>query len=307
MAQNRNVNDKNLCVAVVTTDSFVVGTLVTIYSFLKHNSWFDGEIVIICRELSERNREYLELVYDRIKFFSVNECLLARIDEVTKVFPEFASKQARFYSLETFRLRNYEKVLFLDSDLLVRGSVENLFHLKHQFIACGDGAFYNGRGRRWGRGIEESCGDEEIEVIYDTFNSGFFLVDNSLLIDDVYEGVLNLVDRRIYKTPNMKLADQVVLNLYFAGRQHLVGGEYNYLLAHATSIYEKEEINLTDARVLHFNGHQKPWMTEEVLYAGVKDPVFTKACGLWFNDYVECLHELHLQTQVRALEKIKAK
>ena len=299
MTRKMKSEDKNLCVATVTTDSFIVGTLVTIYSFLKHNAWFAGEIVIICDELSAQNRAYLEFVHDKIKFFSVSEKMLAKVDGITKVFPEFSPKQARFFSLETFRLRNHEKVLFLDSDLLFRGSIENLFAAEHAFIACGDGAFYNGKGRRWGKGVEEILAGEEIKVLYDTFNSGFFLVDKTLLTDENYNGLLNLVDSRIYKTPNMKLADQVVLNIYFAGKQHLVGSEYNYLLAHRKPIYEREKIGLSDAYVLHFNGHHKPWMMEEVLRNGLRDGGFIKACGFWFESYAECLQELHLQTNMK--------
>ena len=164
-------DSEKTCVATVTTDSFIVGTLVTLDSFLKNNSWFTGEIVIICNELSAQNREYLELVYDKIIFLKVSGELLSRVDEITKVFPEFEAKQARYFSLETFRLRNYKRVLFLDSDLLFRGSIHDLYDLKNKFIACGDGAFYNNRGRRWGSGIAD---ETEIRVLYNTFNSVYF-------------------------------------------------------------------------------------------------------------------------------------
>lgn len=295
---NEFSDSENICVATVTTDSFIVGTLVTLYSFLKNNSWFKGEIVIICNNLSAQNHEYLKLVYKKIVFLKAGEKLIERVDEITKVFPEFSGKQARFYSLEIFRLRDYKRVLFLDSDLLFRSSIAGLFELKHPFIACGDGAFYAGRGRRWGSGIED---EEEIRVLYDTFNSGFFLVDASLLTDEVYKGLLALVDSRIYKTPNMKLTDQVVLNLYFAGRQHIVSGAYNYLLVHRDSIFEREKIALPEARVLHFNGRQKPWMTEEVLKYGLRDAGFVRACSFWFENYLECLEKLYLQTNIKEI------
>src|SRR5688572_13048564 len=99
---NEFSDSKNICVATVTTDSFILGTLVTLDSFLKNNSWFNGEIVIICSNLSEQNREYLKLVYKKIVFLKVGGKLLERVDEIIKVFPEFTGKQARFYSLEIF-------------------------------------------------------------------------------------------------------------------------------------------------------------------------------------------------------------
>ncbi len=296
MTKNNTFENENLCVTTVTTDSFIVGTLVTLDSFLKNNAWFAGEIVIICNELSEENRGFLKLVYDKIIFLQVSVKLLARVDEITKSLPEFIKKQARYYSLETFRLRDYAKVLFLDSDLLFRGSIKALFELNDDFIVCGDGAFYNRRGRRWGSGIAE---EKEISVLKNTFNSGLFLIDNSLLTNEIYDGLLELVDSRIYKTPDMMLADQVVLNLYFAGRQKLVSGAFNYLMAHRDSIDSYEKINLSDAIVLHFNGRQKPWMTEEILKNGLSDAGFIKACGFWFESYTECLQKIHLQTNIK--------
>lgn len=291
-------DNKNFCVATVTTDSFIVGTLVTIYSFLKHNSWFKGEIVIIFDELSEQNREFLGLIYNKIIFLKVSDELKTRVEKLAEDLPEFLPKQARFFSLEIFRLRNYAKVLFLDSDLLFRGSVEDLFALENNFIACGDGAFYNRCGRRWGSGIEN---EKEIHILYNTFNSGLFLVDDSLLTDKIYSGILELVDKRIYKTPNMMLADQVVLNLYFAGRQHIVSGKYNFLLVHHKAIYGREKIGLQDALVVHFNGRQKPWLAEEVLQYSLENSAFAKACGFWFESYAECLQKLFLAKNTKNL------
>jgi lipopolysaccharide biosynthesis glycosyltransferase len=300
--RKQHADDENLCVVTVTTDSFVVGTLVTLDSFLKNNSWFAGEVVIVCNELSEQNRELLKLIYDKITFLKASNELLRRIAGITETFPDFTPKQARYYSLETFRLRDYKRVLFLDSDLLFRGSIRDLFELENEFIACGDGAFYNNRGRRWGSGIED---ETEIHVLRDTFNSGLFLVDDSLLTDEIYNGLLELVDPRIYKTPNMRLTDQVILNLYFANRQHLASGKYNYLLTHRNAIFEREKINLQDAIVLHFNGQQKPWMTQEILAGGLSDAVFLKACGLWFKSYTECLQRLHLRTNTKNFQDEK--
>jgi hypothetical protein len=97
----------------------------------------------------------------------------------------------------------------------------------------------------------------------------------------------------------MRLTDQVILNLYFANRQHLASGKYNYLLAHRHSIFEREKIGLQNAVVLHFNGQQKPWMTQEVLACGLSDAVFLKACGLWFESYTECLQCLHLRASAK--------
>ena len=299
MSFKENPDMEELGVATVTTDSFIVGTLVTLYSFLKYNSWFNGEIIIICNELSDRNRNYLKSLYDKVTFFSVSNRILARIDELTKVFPDFSPKQARFYSLETFHLRNYKRVLFLDSDLLFRDSIEDLFAMTHKFIACGEGAFYNECGRQWDLEVEENDEKREGRVLHNTFNSGFFLVDNSLLTEENYVGLLELVDSRVYQKLKSALADQLILNIYFEGQQHLVSCIYNYLVAHRALIYKREKISMFDARVLHFNRPQKPWTVEKSLHYSLRDPGYVKACGLWFDSYEECLENLYMRMNVR--------
>jgi lipopolysaccharide biosynthesis glycosyltransferase len=280
---------RKICLATVTTDSFIVGTLVTIYSFLKHNSWFDGDIVVICNELAGKNKKYLENLDERVKFLSVSQNLIENVTKVVQIRPEFSAKQARFYSLETFRLKDYDQVLFCDSDLLFRGSIKEVFELQQEFIACGDGAFYKGKTRHW----------EKDRQLANTFNSGFFLVKNSLLTDSNYEKLLEIINPNIYQSPKIRQTDQVVLNLFFAGKQHLIGGIYNYLAVHWETILRNEKISLSDAKVIHFNGPQKPWMAEGVLDAIMKKTVLIKASLWWWDSYTECLEELYLKNQMQ--------
>ena len=278
--------DARLCVATVTTDSFLAGTLVTLHSFLKHHPWFTGDIVVIHGALSADSRECLSRLHGRIRFVSVSPELQRRVEAIAAVLPEFASKQARFHSLEIFRLTGYDKVLFCDSDLLFRRSIRELFDMPHALIACGDGAYYQGRGRRW------ATGDG---VLDDTFNAGLFMVDGGLLTADRRAGLVELVDIRTYYTLKTRLADQVILNVYFAGQQHLVDATYNYLLAHHESIHDRERVRLSDARVVHFNGPDKPWVAESVWRIALRAPALIAAYRSWYDGYVECVQQISLQ------------
>jgi lipopolysaccharide biosynthesis glycosyltransferase len=254
-------------------------------SFLKHNRWFRGDIVVIHDDLKPDHQEYLADCYEQIHFLRASAELLKRISHVTEARPDFLSKRARFFSLEAFRLRTYDKVLFCDSDLLFRQSVCELFKLPQPFVACGDGAHYQGRGRHYqGTGRLDN-----------TFNAGVLMIDRTLLTDNEYHALLELVCPATYRSSSVNLTDQVAFNLHLAGRQYLAGATYNYLLAHRGSIYEREGLGLMDARVIHFNGEHKPWTAGSALRAAQHDPVFVKACGLWLRDYVECVQRLSLQ------------
>lgn len=296
MSVDRPQTDSRFCLATVTTDSFAPGTMVTLHSFLNHNRWFDGDIVLIHDQLTEEYRQRLSQIYDRIRFLQVSSQLLSRVRDVVKIVPEFGHKQARFYSLETFRLRDWDKVLFCDSDLLFRQSVRDLFEMPQPLIACGDAAHYQGRGRDWLPDFNGGNQEGNRDRVHNTFNSGLFLVDLSLLTDERYKELIELVDSRIYRS-TIRQTDQVILNLCFAGHQHLVSGTYNYLLAHRAAIYEREGVSLTDARVIHFNGRKKPWMARDVMFTTQADPAFIKACEFWFAGYIACLQELYLRQQ----------
>ena len=91
------------------------------------------------------------------------------------------------------------------------------------------------------------------------------MADSSIVNDDEYEGLLRMLDIAIWKKLKVRMTDQALFNLYFAGRQYLAGAKFNYLLRHSREIEKKEAITLKDACVLHFNGPAKPWLPEKMI------------------------------------------
>jgi lipopolysaccharide biosynthesis glycosyltransferase len=62
----------NFAIATLTDDSYIIGTKILIYSFLKNNPWFDGDICIIYDFLNNIYIEDLKKIYTNIKFVCVN-------------------------------------------------------------------------------------------------------------------------------------------------------------------------------------------------------------------------------------------
>ena len=287
-------SERRVCLATVTTDSFVPGTLVMLHSFLAQNRWFNGDIVVIHRQLTVEHRQYLARIHENVRFLEVSAQLQARVNTIVRRYPDFASVQARFYSLETFRLRGYGKVLFCDSDLLFRCPIPELFELPQSLVVCGDAFHYRDCPREWRVRRNQAVSDAlEATPYHDTFNSGVMLIAQELLTDEHYVGLLDLIDADM--DGGTTIADQVVLNMYFAGQQHLVSATYNYALGHRAAIYAKEGLRLTEAHVLHYNGPVKPWLAGRLLDASQREPGLIKACAPWFDAYVACLQHLYLQ------------
>lgn len=275
-----------LCVATVTTDSFVAGTLVTLHSFLRHHPAFAGDLVVIHDELAPEARHRIARLYDRVVFVAVGDVLRRRVAHLVSAVPTLAANRARFYSLETFRLRACERVLFCDSDLLFRASIDDLLVRPEPLLACGDGSYYRGNGRPWFRPGEGSTPDDGL--LRDTFNAGLLVIGATLLTDEHYQSLLDLVDPRVYRGGMIAHTDQVVLNLHFAGRQQLVDAAYNYVLTHRRVIAERTRLQPRDARVLHFNGWDKPWLAPRT----ERPPELAFAHEEWRTAYADCSRRL---------------
>ncbi|MEL7689072.1 glycosyltransferase family 8 protein [Citromicrobium bathyomarinum] len=276
---------KRLCLATVTTDNYLVGTLVTLHSFFATNPWFDGEVVLITKGLNASSKAHIEAVVPQARYHAPSHDLNARLDMLYASDPKMVRKRPRFHAIEAFRLEGYERVLFIDSDLLFRGSIEGLLSHEGQLVACGDGAFYKGKRRSWMPATKTIS----------TFNSGVISIAGSLIEEGHYRGLLDLIEYDDPDVPIMHLTDQLVLNIHFAGKASMAVPQYNYLFVHEHAIREATGLSPADARVLHFNGRHKPWDGNQVLLNGVRQPAFTRACIQWYEALEACLADLHLQ------------
>jgi alpha-N-acetylglucosamine transferase len=274
------------CLATVTSASFVPGTLVLIHSFLKYNRWFQGDVVVIHRDLPAESREYLTACSDRVVLRACSAELAKHIDSIVAVRPDLAPIQDRFLSLEAFLLDGYDRVVFLDSDILIAASFFEFFTANADLVACGDGAFYQGVSRTL----------PVIGAVAGTFNAGALSIGSTSRTGGEYKELLRLTCPATFRDPGLYLTDQALLNIRFAGRYERRGAEFNYLLAFREAIHMQEGIGLSDARAIHFNGPDKPWFTEGALRGSERDPVFASACAMWLRSYAECLATLSLLT-----------
>ena len=294
------INNAQLCLATVTTNSFVPGTLTMIYSFLKNNPWFSGDLLIIQDCLSGENQGHLSALYENTRFVEIGAELVTRVDKLVDEFPDFEKKRSRFSSLQAFRTEGYDRILFCDSDLLFRGSIQPLFDLSEPLIVCGDRFYYEGNPREWGLN-ENLDGSEEKKtaLYYNTFNAGLMLFDKSVVNKDTYARLLELVDPKIYRNYQTELTDQMILNIFFSGKPHLVDAKYNYLMLHREIISKHLGVHLSDAIVLHFNGRAKPWNADQLISAASRYPAYLEAFRFWFDAFIECLQELSIRTRFK--------
>ena len=165
------------------------------------------------------------------------------------------------------RLVNSDRILYIDTDTLIRSQVSDLVevdmqgkslaaarNLRAPWLASDDGL------RAW------SYLDLDPTLSY--FNAGVLLMDAvQWRSESIADGVLSLA-RRLSRENLLPMADQDALNGYFAGRwteldyrwnQHPIAFDQSGM-HHVLMSRESIDLLRSDPRIVHFIGRRKPWI-----------------------------------------------
>jgi lipopolysaccharide biosynthesis glycosyltransferase len=249
-------------VVTVSNDKFIKGVLVLFYSFHKHNPWFDGDYVVISDGISEANIRYLRRKLDvKLKVVTARPDIHRNVAALAQTVTHLQDKASRFYSITAFGLSDYDKVLFLDSDMLCVGDVSALFQESASgLVATHDGSYYKGQARH--RQTYEKVSRERHDAgqLHDiSFNAGMMVISGNALSDETYEGIVGFIDARHWQGVVAKNADQIPLNKYFDGRLEIVDGRYNFRFSIADEIQQQDGVTPDNIRIYHYTGKLKPW------------------------------------------------
>lgn len=269
----KNAN-KPVAVAFISDDGYVMPTCVAITSLIgsKHKETV-CEIHIVCASLSEESRN----IFRRFESDTVHIHILCQSAERfagLHIFQDNSFCVATPAALLKFvlpeLLPGYDRVLYLDGDLLVREDLSDLFNtdLKDAYLACvtDSGTMYSqskyiGRVQRY-------------------FNSGVMLLNLDKMRED---GLTDALIRAKLEMKDSSLMDQNVLNCVCDGRTVSLPIRYNLLavnLLRAAGNWTLEQLNelygtrypdeaslFTDAAILHFSSKDKPWKNDAVAFA----------------------------------------
>ncbi len=299
-------NQSKYCLATVTSENYFQWTMTMIYSFVKNNSWFEGDIVLICKDLPADMINDLNL-FKSVKFIEPSGELLKQIDLLAAEVPKFKNLGARFFSLEIFRLGDYQKVLFLDSDMVVVKSIEEIFNLPELFYASAQLCFYKGKGRNGTTFNAESHDNKLTDFLENPINTGFMLLDAKILSQNNYRGLIEMIKPELWNRNNLTYTDELIINQYFNNEISLLDTSYNYRARAARMIKEKENLTIEDAKIIHYYANFKPWNFSEVLASSAKNLNWIKAYDLWYHWYIEFLKFYHFQKKIAVVTNYKTK
>jgi lipopolysaccharide biosynthesis glycosyltransferase len=262
------MND-SLCFCTVLSDNFVAGFKVLLYSLQKYNEGFAYPFVIFYDDyfsiLSDQNIEELRIKYNFLQFKKIDSFKYIWLKEST------AKKRfiPSFYTIESFALKEYNTVIFLDSDMLCLNSIDPLINLNEgKYLTV----TYDCRGYVGGKIVENGKS---------TFNGGFLYIPNEFLQNDTYDRLFNFCKNN----HSLNLAEQSAMNLFFKGTTlRFLSTNYNtFKRRFRNRSFDRYKDDLKDVIFLHYVG-KKPWSQPP-------EKAFSKIDTVWVKHFNEmCNH-----------------
>lgn len=234
------------CVATVVSEPFVAGAYVMLATFLEHNAWFDGDVIVFHHRdyspLSLGSQAHLASLSPRVRFEEV------QVSDYTEIFA-FAENvvatprrlRPAFLILEAFKYDQYDRIVTLDSDMLILGDLRHLFEVSGEFCVV-------------------RAHDPVADRPRSFFNTGTMAIGPPLLGPEVFHALANQLKEVVSFDRSAGKADQAVLNIFFKERpKTYVDERYNFnkRLVPET-VNALDFLQSRDVRILHYVG-EKPW------------------------------------------------
>lgn len=221
-------------ITVLTGSDYLDGVRTLLYSLKKTGSRFPM-VVLVPADLDP----------------AVQKVLLSwgcKIEYAPKIdLGEFADKNPRpywnetFFKLRIFAMEQYDKLLYIDSDMIVLDNLDHLFECGHITAVQGGKLIYG----------------------WEDINSGLMLIEpDAAEFEQLMAHVPQVCERKI--SENCGFGDQDVISYYYKNvnrkweGDHRLDERYN---ANIRCIHELcVHFGFKNMKVIHFVGAQKPWM-----------------------------------------------
>ena len=230
-------------IVLAADNAYLIPLETTIKSVLYHNRDVDFYILNsdIAPEWFKLLGRKMEVVNSTIHNVHLNKELF----EGYKTGPHLNyASYFRFFATEVV---DSDRVLYLDSDIIVTGNLNSLFKIdfKGHYIGAVDDV-YTYEGRKSG------------------FNSGVLLMDTVKWKE--HSIVTSLLELAAEQNQTVHLGDQSILNIYFEDNWLALDETYNYMVGTDTFRLAQECERLDDNPpvVVHYASHDKPWNTYSI-------------------------------------------
>ena len=224
-------------VTLLTNDNYIYGIILLAKSLKQVKSKYPLK-VLITDNVSKASQEILKQLNVSYQLIDTISMPTKLYEENIKIHKEFTNTWKNCFT--KFKIFEYKKIIFLDSDILILKNIDNLFKCSHM-TACVDGEYFN------------------IWPDYLHFNAGCLVIEPS---HELYLNLLKCIEtinHKLYERQEV-IADQEVLNFYFkdwSTKKQLHLNKYYNIFAPYIQENQVEDIE-KNAYFIHFIG-RKPW------------------------------------------------
>lgn len=267
---------KNKTVPVVLAANNVFAPMVstTIQSIIEHaNPQRNYDIVVLTRDITKTNQKLIIDQTERYPNVSV------RFFDVSDIIVKYDLKVSDHISIETYYrfliqdiLPEYDKVLYLDCDLVCNRDVAELYDtdLGDMMIGAARDPDYIGQITLNSDLLNYAYKELKLKEPFNYFQAGVLLF-NTARFREAY----SMDDWLRFASKKYRYMDQDVLNRYCQGQVKYLNMQWNmlidcdnyrvpYVIKNAPSEVSEEYFKARkNPYVVHFAGHQKPWNTLE--------------------------------------------
>lgn len=241
-------------IVLATDENFAKWCATTIISVLKNKSEDDEPVFhILGNDLSIKTKERLTSLGENINVIDVDQTDFLPYKEVAKFWTITTLFRIKSASI----LKNLDKAIYLDCDIIVKGSLADFYNTNiDDFLLAGREDFDSENSKK-NLGMSKTA---------TYINAGSILMNlKKWREENAEEKMFNYLKDNVDK---LRFMDQDLINYVFQDQIKVVDKKFNYLVPNGFQTKEfklKWQKDLQDAVVLHFVGW-KPW---EIYYENV--------------------------------------
>lgn len=258
-------------------ENFSTTAYVMLYSLLENNIDIFFNIYILSDKLDINIFKPLEKNFNcNIKLYIID------IEDIKNLnFRHIDTSTFYRLKMDKYLPKNLERVLYLDTDMVIDGEIKELFNKKFQ-------------ENKIVMAVECKISKKHLEKVgfknEKYFNAGMLYFDyQSCLKENIFERALNLL---LEDDSKYDFMDQDVLNITLKGRVEYINPKWNYGSFFAVSELLGEKIEEKPI-ILHYTGIEKPWNYMNInKYSDV------------YKYYFEKIFEKKLEIKDKTLKKI---
>lgn len=239
-----SINKKNLIVTL--TDANFINQAKQLFASVYFKAGWQGDYLLLACGLSDEDK-----VWFKTKGILVYDCQpLSNQPVGSKKYPPIVL--SKYYLFKEY-FKQWQRIIFLDADIMVRSSLDELlkvvnFGAVSTTFALRDEFFWND----W---LAVKKLKNKYKLNGQAFNSGVFIFNTDLITETTFDEIISLQK----EFDNLSVhGEEAVLNLYFYKKWTELSIIYNSMPFYMDNFYKLNESNLR-AVVVHFVNSVKPW------------------------------------------------